>query len=310
MPEIPEIAPTTAPPTVLVTGATGAVGSRLVPLLAERGVDIRALIRRPTVSIPPSLRLHPALGDFSDPTSLDTALVGVDAVFLACANVPEQVAYETAVIDAAARGGVSRLVKLSARGAASDASVAFWRWHAEIEDRLLGSGVPAVILRPGFSMTNLLAAAESVRTAGLLAAPAGAARIAMIDPSDVAAVATEALLGDDRQLGRTYTITGPESIGYERVATELSRVTGREVRFMDVSPEAAVGAMTGAGLPRFVAEQIGAVFAALREGAQATTTETVVELTGRRPRAFGEFVEDVASVFGVGRPDAALLGHE
>jgi uncharacterized protein YbjT (DUF2867 family) len=311
MSELPTTNQTTNPRTVLVCGATGSVGSRLVGLLAGRGADVRALVRRAdaTEAFGASARIRPVLGDFSEPASLDAALAGVDAVFLACGNVPEQVAYESALIDAAARAGVSRLVKLSARGAAPGASVAFWRWHAEIEARLLDSGVPSVILRPGFSMANLFAAAEHVR-GGLLVAPAGAARISMIDPTDVAAVAADVLLGDDRHLGRCYTITGPEAIGYERVAGELSRVAGHEVRFVDVPPEAAVGAMTGAGLPPFVAEQIGAVFAALRGGAQASTTDTVAELTGRVPRPFREFADEAAPVFRADQRDAVLARHE
>jgi uncharacterized protein YbjT (DUF2867 family) len=307
MNDLPITAPTADLRTVLVCGATGSVGSRLVRLLAERGVDVRALVRRADAAQALAGRagIRPVLGDFSDPVSLASALAGVDAVFLACGNVPDQVAYESALIDGAAHAGVSRLVKLSARGAAPDASVAFWRWHAEIETRLHRSGVPSVILRPGFSMANLFGAAEHVR-AGLLVAPAGAGRIAMIDPTDVAAVAAEALLGDDRHIGRTFTITGPEAIGYQRVAAELSRVSDREVRFVDVPPEAAVVAMTAAGLPSFVAEQIAAVFAALRDGAQESITDTVAELTGRAPRSFGEFADSAAAVFGADQRSAAV----
>ena len=310
MSELPITTQLNNPRTVLVSGATGSVGSRLVGLLAERGADVRALLRRPVAAqvSAASPRIQPVFGDFADPSSLADALIGVDAVFLACGNVPDQVAYESALIDAAARAGVSRLVKLSARGAAADTSVAFWRWHAEIEDRLLGSGVPSVILRAGFSMANLFAAADHVR-GGLLVAPAGGAEIAMIDPIDVASVAAEALLGEDRHLGRRYTITGPEAIEYERVAAELGRVAGHEVRFVDVPTETAVGAMTGAGLPSFVAEQIAAVFTSLRGGAQASTTDTVAELIGRRPRAFGEFAAEVAPTFRADQRDAEPARH-
>ena len=90
------------------------------------------------------------------------ALRDVDAVFLACGNVPDQVAYECAVIDEAARSGVRRIVKLSARGAAIGSPVAYWDWHGLIERHLQASGIPSVVLQPGFLMTNLLAAAEQV----------------------------------------------------------------------------------------------------------------------------------------------------
>ncbi|GAA3625526.1 NAD(P)H-binding protein [Microlunatus ginsengisoli] len=281
---------------VLVTGATGTVGSRLLPLLTGHDVEIRALARRPAAVVAHHHRIRPIAGDFADSASLDDAMSGVDAVFLACGNGPDQVAHETAVIDAAARAGVGRLVKLSARGAAPDAAVAYWRWHAEIERRLVASGLPAVILRPGFSMANLFAAAEQVRRAGVIAAPAGAAAIAMIDPLDVAAVAAETLVGDGHA-GRTYTLTGPSAIDYRAVAQELGRVARRAVAFVDVPPEAAVAGLTGAGLPPFVADQIAAVFAALRSGAQSTTTGDVATLVGRPPRPLADFATETAPIW-------------
>ena len=177
--------------TILVTGATGTVGSILVGLLQTRGFDVRVLARDIDGArgrFGPEI--HAVRGDFGDSMSLGAALEGVEAVFLACGNVPEQVAYETALIDEARRAGVGRLVKLSARGAAPDAEVAYWRWHAHLEATLRDSHIPSVILQPSFLMTNLLAAAEPIRQQGMMFAPAGTAPIAMIHPADVAAVAT------------------------------------------------------------------------------------------------------------------------
>src|SRR5215211_9093249 len=95
-------------------------------------------------------------GDFADAASVRRAVSGVDRVFLACANVPRQVEFENGVIDAARQAGVRRIVKLSALGAEIGSPVAFWDWHGRIEEHLLTSGIPAVVLRPTFSMTNLL----------------------------------------------------------------------------------------------------------------------------------------------------------
>ena len=116
--------------TILVTGATGNVGSILVDLLQARDVHLRTLPRRPRPM---------------DRATLATVTDGVDAVFLACGNVPEQVDFECAVIDQAAQAGVRRIVKLSARGADPAAPPAYWRWHAQIEQHLRASGVPAVV---------------------------------------------------------------------------------------------------------------------------------------------------------------------
>ena len=98
-----------ATPTVLVTGATGTIGSTLIPLLTARGATVRALVRDPGRLRPSSDgRIQLAVGDFADPASVRAAVEGVDAVFLACGNVPEQVEYECTVIDAAAAAGVRR----------------------------------------------------------------------------------------------------------------------------------------------------------------------------------------------------------
>lgn len=96
-------------------------------------------------------------------------------------------------IDVAADMGTRHLVKLGAKGAQLGSSVAFWDAHARIEQHLRDSGVPSVVLRPSTYATNLLAGAETIRAMGRLFAPAADAKIAMIDPRDVAAVAAVVL---------------------------------------------------------------------------------------------------------------------
>ena len=286
--------------TILVTAATGNVGSALVPLLQGLGADVRALVRDPARA-ERLTGVDVAVGDFADPTSLHTALDGVDAVFLACGNVPDQVEHECAVIDAAARAGVRRIVKLSARGAELGAPVAYWHWHALVERRLQASGVPAVTLRPGFLMSNLLGAADQVRHARMLFAPAADARIAMVDPADVAAVAAVTLTTDGHD-GVTYELTGPAALGYQEVARDLAAVTGRDVGYVDIPPAAARSAMVEAGLPPFAADQVVAVFAELRAGVQARTTDAVPALTGRPARPFAAFARDHADAFRAHEP--------
>ena len=103
---------------VLVTGATGTIGAQLVGRLRERGVPVRAFVRdagKAGALLGDDVEL--ALGDFAAPATLRAALDGITDVFLATPNHPEQLAHETAVIDAAAAAGVPRLVKLSAIGA-------------------------------------------------------------------------------------------------------------------------------------------------------------------------------------------------
>lgn len=274
---------------ILVTGATGNVGRTVTALLAASPVQVRALTRDPG----PAARLLPpnaevVRGDSSDRSSLDAALDGVDAMYLACGNVPDQVDVESALIDRAVANGLSRVVKLSARGAELGSAVAYWHWHATIEAHLAGSGVPAVVLRPSFLMTNLLAVLGQVRDHGLLVAPAAHARISMVDPRDVAAAAAVTLLESGHE-GSTYVLTGPSAVTYDDVATSFAGALGRDVAYLDVTPDEARRSMLDQGLPPFVVDQLGAVFAALRRGQQATTTDAVAALIGRPPRSVGDF---------------------
>ncbi len=276
---------------VLVTGATGNVGSGVVRELQDRGVDVRAFVRDAGKAAGMFDGAELASGDFSDAASVRRAVEGAEGVFLACSNDPLQVEYETGVIGAAREAGVRRIVKLSALGAGVGSPVAFWDWHGRIEEHLRASGLPAVVLRPAFNMTNLLGSVEGVMHTGSLFAPADGARIAMIHPGDVAAVAAAALTEDGHE-GETYTLTGPEAITFERVAEELSAVVGRRVRFVPVPDEVARQAFVESGIPDFVAGQIVAVFGFLRRGAQDRTTGTVRALTGREPSGLARFAHD------------------
>ena len=283
--------------TILVTGATGSVGARLVNELRTKGQNVRALVHHPYHAAKlDGSGAQLVLADFADPTSVRAALDGVDAVFLACGNVPDQVAYECAVIDEAKGAGVQRIVKLSARGAAVGSRVAYWDWHGLIERRLQASGMAATVLRPSFLMTNLLAAAKPVQQQGMVFAPAAGARISMVDPRDVAAVAAVALTTTGHQ-GRTYVLTGPVAITYQQVAQDLSAATGRSIDFVDIPPEVATVALIEAGLPQFAAEQVVTVFGELRAGVQWETTDTVRVLTGHPARPFAVFARDHADAF-------------
>jgi uncharacterized protein YbjT (DUF2867 family) len=286
---------------ILVTGATGTVGSQLIPLLEANGLHPTALVRdRSRARSILGHRVALAEGDFAEPASIRAALDGVDTVFLCCGNVSGQVDYECTLIDESRRVGVRRIVKLSARGAECGSSVGYWDWHAQIEQHLLSSGIRSVLVQPSFYMSNLFAAAESVRSQGMLFAPAATAAISMINPADVAAVAARLLI-DGSHDGSAYVITGPEAIGYGDIADQLSAATGQQVGFVDVPPAAARTALIEVGMPPFAADQILAAFAALRGGAQATTTDTVRSITGSKPRAFAEFAREHAGVFGADR---------
>jgi uncharacterized protein YbjT (DUF2867 family) len=277
---------------ILVTGATGNVGRTVAALLAaDPTVQVRALTRDPgaaTLLLPRTVAI--AVGDFENPSSLDAALDGVDAVYLACGNVAGQVDFESTLIDRAAAAGVRRLVKLSApgrRGRGAGRVLALARPGRAAPGRV---GDPERRAPAELLMTNLLAAVPPAREHGVVFAPAATARISMVDPRDVAAVAATALAENGHE-GRTYVVTGPAAITYHVMAASFGEALGRDVAYLDVTPDEARRAMLDQGLPPFVVDQLGAVFAALRRGEQESTTDIVASVTGRLPRSFREFAE-------------------
>jgi uncharacterized protein YbjT (DUF2867 family) len=284
--------------TVLVTGATGNIGSKVVQELRGRGVPVRAFVRDPdkaSTVLGPDVEV--AVGDFAEPETIRAALKGIEVLFLACGNHPRQVENETGAIDAAAEAGVRRLVKLSALGAKTGSHLAFWDWQGRIERHLRTSGIPAVTLRPHFYMSNLLASTETIKTASKIFAPAGDAKIPMIDPRDVAAVAA-VLLTDKGHQGQTLVLTGPEAITYHQVAAHLSQVTSQTIQFVDVPDAAAREGLLRGGAPDWMADNLVTLFKILREDTDPLT-DAVHALTGHQPRSFAEFARDHAALLGL-----------
>jgi uncharacterized protein YbjT (DUF2867 family) len=165
---------------------------------------------------------------------------------------------EAAAIEAAVETGVRRVVRLSTVGAAPGARPPSWDRHGRADDAVRASGVPAVIMRSCFFMSNLLAGAGQVAAHGVLAAPAGDARIAMIDPRNAGAALAAAAIGAGAD-GSTHLLTGPEAITHDEAVARLAEAAGRDVAYVGVDDEAAREGLAAAGLPAPVADGIVAI---------------------------------------------------
>jgi uncharacterized protein YbjT (DUF2867 family)/flavin-dependent dehydrogenase len=283
--------------TVLVTGATGNVGSHAVRELLRRGASVRAFVRdesRARALWGSDVQL--AVGDFADAASVRRAMEGIDRLLLSSADGPDKVVHETTVIDAAAGSGIELIVKVSTNMAQVGSPLPAFDWNGRIEQHLTQSRIPYVRLHSAFYMSNLLATADQVRQTGKLVAPAAQGRLAMIDPADIGAVAAE-ILTTEGHAGATYVLTGPEAITYEDVAAELSAITGRRIEFIDVPESVAEEHLTASGVPAWLVSHVTGAFRLIRSDAMATTTTTVHDLLGREPRSFSEFVRDHSGAF-------------
>jgi uncharacterized protein YbjT (DUF2867 family) len=279
---------------ILVTGGTGKVGSEATRVLAERGVPVRALIRDPDKAVALSrLGAEIAVGDFTDPASLDKAVVGVSTVVLVSPAIPAQ---ELAVVDAAARAGVEHVVKVTSK-ASPDSPVGRRRGQAQIEAGLAASGLAHTLLRCNAYMQNFLALAPAIRAHGGFASSAGTGRVGLIDARDVGAVAAEIAADVTRLGGRTYWPTGPDLLSYPDAAAILSEVVGHEITFRARSEAEDREAMLSAGVPEQVATDNARAFSLIGEGDAAWLTDDTTLVLGRAPRSFRAFTSEHRATF-------------
>ncbi len=282
---------------IVVTGATGNIGSRVVAELATAGIPCRAFVRdRAKAAAVLGGRAAVAVGDFADRASVRAAVADADAVVVSSGNDPRQAEYEANVIDAIAAASRCPVIKISSVGADPASPAAFVAWHGRSEAHLRASGLPATVLRANFFMSNLLASADTLARGGALAAPAGGARIAMVDPRDIAACVCSVLTQPGHR-GETYELSGPEALTYHQVADTLASVLGRPVEFLDAPETAVRDGLLSCGMPEWFADGFLSLFAELRRGIAATVTTTVADLTGRPPLSLATFIHDHAELF-------------
>lgn len=276
---------------ILVTGATGNVGSETVRLLAAQQQSVRALVRD-------SSRLQQAgvevvTGDFDDPDSLDAAMRDVDTVVLVSPAIPRQ---EIAAIDAAARAGVAHVVKATSK-ASADSPVERRRGQTQIEQHLHASALAWTLLRSNAYLQNLLALAPLVRQTSRLVMSAGDGQVGMVDARDVANVAACIATSPADHVGATYWPTGPALITYTDVAHELSTALGHPIDYRRISPDQHREMMIRAGVPDPVATSNAQAFELIAEGDAAWITNDVETITGDAPRTLHAFITEHVADF-------------
>jgi uncharacterized protein YbjT (DUF2867 family) len=273
---------------ILVTGATGNVGSEAVHLLTAAGLATRALVRHPAGGA-----ADIAVGDFDRPDTLDAAMRGIDTVLLVSPAVPAQ---EIAVIDSAVRNGVTHIIKVTSK-ASADSPVDRRRGQAQIEAHLEAAGPAHTLLRANAYMQNLYALAPTIKQSHSFLMSAGDGQIGMIDARDVAAAAAAILSAPQPHASKTYRLTGPELITYTDVAAELTHALGHPVEYRRVSPDEHREIMIRAGVPQPTATSNAQAFGLIAQGDAAWLSTDVATLTGTQPRNVHAFIADNIKVF-------------
>jgi uncharacterized protein YbjT (DUF2867 family) len=277
---------------ILVTGATGNVGSEVVRALVARGAPVRALARVPErAALPPSIEVVP--GDLDRPDTLGQALADVRKAFL--------LGGFTALPDVLARlraSGAMQVVLLTSRCVVGgDRGNAITRMWLDAEVAVRASGIPWTIVRPSGFHANALRWLPQLRDGDVVRAPWPDVPIASIDPADIAEVAATALTEPAHE-SAALSLSGPEPLTPgEQVAT-LADVLRRPLRFEPLADDEARAAMA-ADTP---ADVIDALFRFFSGGEfdDSPVVDTVQRITGRLPRTFEQWAAAHAHRFSVG----------
>lgn len=285
-------------PTILITGATGNIGAVLAQQLSAQGIRFRAMVR--SLEQATSLAALPGAelvtGDFTDVQSLTNALQGIERAFLLTNSSEQAEMLQLNFTKAAHNAGVQHIVKLSQLAADLHSPVRFLRYHAVVEERIKQSGISYTFLRPNLFMQGLLGFRDPIAKQGKFFASLGDAKISLVDIRDIAAVAAAALTSEGHK-NKTYDLTGPAALTHEELAAQLSNALGREIRFINVSPEDMRQAVLSVGFPEWQADGLIEDYAHYARGEAATVSNAIQEVTGKPARDFKSFAQEYAPAF-------------
>jgi len=282
---------------ILMTGATGTVGSEVVKRLSAQGIPVRAVTRDPRKADAHRLpHVHFVHGDFEDVDAMRRACSDVDRAFLVTNSTERTEHQQIAFTRVAHQSGVRHIVKLSQLHADANSPGRFLRYHAAVEAAVQASGLTFTILRPNLYMQGLLNFRQSIQEQSAFFAAVGDARISAVDVRDLADVAVAALTTAQHD-NMSYALTGPDALTFAEMAHRLSRAVGHTITFVDVPPASMRAALADLGFPAWQADGLLEEFAMYRRGEAAGVEPGVREALGRPPRSFDEFARDYAPLF-------------
>src|SRR5918995_4348016 len=269
--------------TTLILGGTGKTGRRVVERLRTLGLPVRVGSRS---GEPPF--------DWEDHTTWVPALRSVGSVYVTYypdLAVPGSVEAVRSFAKLAVENGVRRLVLLSGRGEP----------EAERAELALREGVGAqagaewTILRSTWFMQNFSEdyMLEHVLS-GEIRLPAGSVPTPFLDADDIADVAVAALT-EEGHAGQLYELTGPRSLTFAEAAAEISKASGREIRYVPVSLEEHAAELAEHGVPVEVVELLTYLFSEVVDGRNANTTDGVRRALGRGPKDFRDYAREAAA---------------
>ena len=278
---------------ILLTGATGTVGSAVVAALQAAGVPFRVAARTPVKA--QTLGVPVVEFDWDRPETFEPAFTGAERLFLLTPVSDRQPEYGTGAAAAAKRVGVRHIVRLSVIGADAQPGLRLAQLHRAAEQAIEASGIAWTMLRPtSFAQNFVNYYGVDPHKNCPVYLPHGQGGASWVDARDVGDVAARALTETGHE-GKAYTLTGGEAVSTAEAIAILSEALGRHYEYVDVPDGAAREAMRTHGAPEWMVEALAELNGAIKHGHANGVTPTVRELLGRPPRTFRQYAADLAT---------------
>lgn len=286
--------------TILVTGASGQLGRAVVRhLLESQGVAPASLI---AVTRDPAKLADLAAkgvtvraGDFKAADTLPAAFAGADKVLIISgADIGQRLPQHQAAVAAAVKAGATRIAYTSMPNPEPGNSVLFAPEHFGTEQAIKETGLPYTIFRNGWYQENLMLALPAAFASGSWYTSSGQGRIAHAARDDMAAAIAGALAADEGE-SVTYTLTGPEALTSDEIATRAAKALGKPLQVVHVTDEQLAEGLKAAGVPEAFIPLTVSFDTNTREGGFAVVTGDIEKLSGRAPRPIEAFFKEYGS---------------
>jgi uncharacterized protein YbjT (DUF2867 family) len=282
-------------PKVLITGATGQVGSKTIEFLSSNeDVKIIAAVRSEHKALAFKQKgIATVLLDFDDESTHQPALDGIERLFLVTGYTVDMLRQSKALLDNAKKAGIKHVVHLGACGR-DDTTVAHWAWHQFVERYIQWCGFSYTHLRPENFMQNLLSyGGKKSIVNGVIHAYVDKARISWVDANDVAQVAASSLAHPEIHGGQTYRL-GYDAVTFNEIAALMTSIVGQPFRYEPLAPEVFLEAMKNAGAEM---AYMNCVYEHWKRYAAGTIPgaddvfDNFPGLTGKEPTKWASFIE-------------------
>jgi uncharacterized protein YbjT (DUF2867 family) len=282
---------------ILVTGATGNIGSELVKQLVVKGAPVRVITRDEKKAADLAPAVEAVIGDRHDPTIVQKALRGVDKVFLLPVILDPDHKADRLLINEAKQAGVDHFVMISSEVVRTNPKNPIGALHREVEALIEETGIPWTVLRPGGFMSNaLLWWVDTIKSQATVFHSTGHGKTAPISPYDIAAVAAVALTNSGHQ-GKAYDLTDSELLSTQEQVQILSKVIGKPLKCVDTPVEVAADGMKSRGFPEPLIAALTDLWIQVSKNQGTFQTNEVERLTGRPAQTFETWCYEHRSAF-------------